>query len=40
MHVQDAVQKNEETRDPSTTHGRAIASFLVTRQRSVNLICV
>ena len=36
MHVQDAVQGNEETRDPSTTHGRAITSFLVTRRRSVN----
>jgi len=26
----------EEIRDPSTTHGRAITSFLVTQRRSVN----
>jgi len=31
------VQENEETHDPSTTHGRAITSFLMTRRRSVNI---
>jgi hypothetical protein len=36
MHVYDVVQKNVERRGLSTMHGRAITSFYISQQQTVN----